>query len=86
MIKSVLHFHSIENEIRSFQFGNMNVKTILQPLIDFIQEKVDKEQEIDLTLFVHTIQGEFIGSGHKRATHFHVKRCFAIQATGYVIP
>jgi arsenate reductase len=61
-------FHSIENEIRSFQFGNIpERKTILQPLIDFIQEKVDK-QETDLTLFVHTIQGEVIyrRSGHKR--------------------
>jgi hypothetical protein len=46
-------------------------KTILQPLIDFIQEKVDKSKKSDLTLFVHTIQGEVIyrRSGHKRQQH-----------------
>jgi hypothetical protein len=69
MIKSNTVFHSIENEIRSFQFGNIppERKTI-QPLIDFIQEKVDKSKKSDLTLFVHTIQGEVIyrRSGHKR--------------------
>jgi arsenate reductase len=64
-------FHSIENEIRSFQFGNIppERKTILQPLIDFIQEKVDKSKN-DLTLFVHTIREViYRRSGHKRQQH-----------------
>jgi arsenate reductase len=74
MIKSnTAVFHSIENEIRSFQFGNIppERKTILQPLIDFIQEKVDKEQEIRLNFICTHIQGEVIyrRSGHKRQQH-----------------
>jgi hypothetical protein len=44
-------------------------KTILQPLIDFIQEKVIK-QESDSTLFVHTFKEViYRKSGHKRQQH-----------------
>jgi arsenate reductase len=82
MIKSNAVFHSIENEIRSFQFGNIppNVK-LLQPLIDFIQEKVDRSKKSDLTLFVHNSRRSHLSQvWAQTAAHFHVKRCFAIQA------
>jgi arsenate reductase len=78
-------FHSIENEIRSFQFGNIppERKTILQPLIDFIKRKVDKEQEIRLNFIcTHNSRRSHLSQvwAQTAATHFHVKRCFAIQA------
>ena len=74
-------FHSIENEIRSFQFGNIppERKTILQPLIDFIQEKVDKEQEIRLNFIcTHNSRRSHLSQvwAQTAAAHFHVKKVF----------
>lgn len=47
--KTIL-FPAIENETRTFQFENISQerKTILQPLIDFVQEKAGKQQQIRL--------------------------------------
>jgi arsenate reductase len=84
MIKSnTAVFHSIENEIRSFQFGNIppERKTILQPLIDFIQEKVDKSKKRLNFICTHNSRSHLSQVwAQTAAAHFHVKRCFAIQA------
>jgi arsenate reductase len=74
-------FHSIENEIRSFQFGNIppERKTILQPLIDFIQEKVSKEQETRLNFIcTHNSRRSHLSQvwAQTAAAHFNVKNVF----------
>ncbi|MFT4983872.1 MAG: arsenate reductase [Flavobacterium sp.] len=74
-------FHSIENEIRSFQFGNIppERKTILQPLIDFIQEKVEQEQEIRLNFIcTHNSRRSHLSQvwAQTAAAHFNVKMVF----------
>ncbi|WP_016988138.1 low molecular weight phosphatase family protein [Flavobacterium sp. ACAM 123] len=74
-------FHSIENEIRSFQYRNIppERKTILQPLIDFIQEKINKEEEIRLNFIcTHNSRRSHLSQvwAQTAAAHFNVKNVF----------
>lgn len=74
-------FPSIENEIRSFQFGTISPerKAILLPLIDFIQEKVNKEQDIRLNFIcTHNSRRSHLSQvwAQTAAAHFNVKNVF----------
>jgi arsenate reductase len=74
-------FTSIENEISSFQFETISRerKTILLPLIDFIQEKVSKEQEIRLNFIcTHNSRRSHLSQvwAQTAAAHFNVKNVF----------
>lgn len=74
-------FPSIENEIRSFQFGTISSerKTILLPLIDFIQEKVGKQQEVRLNFIcTHNSRRSHLSQvwAQTAAAHFNVKNVF----------
>jgi arsenate reductase len=71
-------FPSIENEIRSFQFGTISPerKAILLPLIDFIQEKVSNEQDIRLNFIcTHNSRRSHLSQvwAQTAAAHFNVK-------------
>jgi arsenate reductase len=83
-------FPSIENEIRSFQFETISLerKTILQPLIDFIQEKINKEEEIRLNFIcTHNSRRSHLSQvwAQTAAAHFNVQNVFCysggIEAT-----
>jgi arsenate reductase len=83
-------FPSIENEIRSFQFETISLerKTILQPLIDFIQEKINKEDEIRLNFIcTHNSRRSHLSQvwAQTAAAHFNVQNVFCysggIEAT-----
>lgn len=74
-------FPSIQNEIRSFQFGTISRerKAILLPLIDFIREKVNKKQEIQLHFIcTHNSRRSHLSQvwAQKAAAHFKVKNVF----------
>ncbi|WP_339920435.1 protein-tyrosine-phosphatase [uncultured Flavobacterium sp.] len=74
-------FPSIENEIRSFQFGTISPerKAILLPLIDFIQEKVSNEQDIRLNFIcTHNSRRSHLSQvwAQTAAAHFNVKNVF----------
>lgn len=72
-IKTIL-FSEIEEVIRYFDCENISSerKIILQPLVDFIQNKVSKEQEIRLN---------FICTHNSRRSHF--SQIWAQTAAGY---
>lgn len=72
---------SIEDEISHFQFGSISPerKTILLPLIDFIQEKVSKEQEVRLNFIcTHNSRRSHLSQvwAQTAAAHFNVKNVF----------
>jgi arsenate reductase len=74
-------FPSIENEIRSFQFATISPerKAILLPLIDFIQNKVSKEQETRLNFIcTHNSRRSHLSQvwAQTAAAHFNVKNVF----------
>ena len=74
-------FTSIENEIHSFKFETISTerKMILLPLIDFIQEKVSKEQEIRLNFIcTHDSRRSHLSQvwAQTAAAHFNVKNVF----------
>jgi arsenate reductase len=74
-------FPSIENEIRSFQFATISPerKAILLPLIDFIQNKVSKEQDIRLNFIcTHNSRRSHLSQvwAQTAAAHFNVKNVF----------
>ena len=74
-------FPSIENEVRSFQFGTISPerKAILLPLIDFIQEKVSNEQDIRLNFIcTHNSRRSHLSQvwAQTAAAHFNVKNVF----------
>jgi arsenate reductase len=74
-------FPSIENEIRSFQFATISPerKAILLPLIDFIQEKVSKDQEALLNFICsHNSRRSHLSQvwAQTAAAHFNVKNVF----------
>jgi arsenate reductase len=74
-------FPSIENEIRSFQFATISPerKAILLPLIDFIQNKVSKEQDIRLNFIcTHNSRRSHLSQvwAQTAAAHFSVKNVF----------
>ena len=74
-------FPSIENEISSFQFGTISLerKAILQPLIDFIQEKVSKNQDIRLNFIcTHNSRRSHLSQvwAQTAAAHFNVKNVY----------
>jgi arsenate reductase len=77
MIKSnTAVFHSIENEITFFSIWEHTPerKTILQPLIDFIQEKVEVSKKLDLLICTHNSRRSHLSQvWHKRQQHFHEK-------------
>ncbi|CAM3021943.1 arsenate-mycothiol transferase ArsC [Flavobacterium frigoris] len=74
-------FTAIENEISSFQFGTISLerKAILLPLIDFIQEKVSKNQEVRLNFIcTHNSRRSHLSQvwAQTAAAHFNVKNVF----------
>lgn len=74
-------FPSIENEVRSFQFETISPerKAILLPLIDFIQEKVNNEQNIRLNFIcTHNSRRSHLSQvwAQTAAAHFNVKNVF----------
>ncbi|TDE03562.1 arsenate-mycothiol transferase ArsC [Flavobacterium hiemivividum] len=74
-------FPSIVNEIRAFQFETISPerKAILLPLINFIQEKVNKEQEIRLNFIcTHNSRRSHLSQvwAQTAAAHFNVKNVF----------
>ena len=74
-------FPSIENEIRSFQFGTISLerKAILLPLITFIQEKVNDNQEIRLNFIcTHNSRRSHLAQiwAQTAAAHFAVQNVF----------
>ncbi|SEA39434.1 arsenate reductase [Flavobacterium gillisiae] len=74
-------FPSIENEISSFQFGTITPEriAILLPLIDFIQEKVNKEQDIRLNFIcTHNSRRSHLSQvwAQTAAAHFNVKNVY----------
>lgn len=74
-------FPSIENEIRSFQFETISPerKTILLPLIDFIQEKVNKKLEIRLNFIcTHNSRRSHLSQvwAQTAAAYFNVENVF----------
>jgi arsenate reductase len=80
-LSNIAVFPSIENEIRHFQFGTISSerKTILLPLIDFIQEKVGKQQEVRLNFIcTHNSRRSHLSQvwAQTAAAHFNVKNVF----------
>jgi len=74
-------FPSIVNEIRAFQFETISPerKAILLPLINFIQEKVNKKQEIRLNFIcTHNSRRSHLSQvwAQTAAAHFNVKNVF----------
>ncbi|NGY37910.1 protein-tyrosine-phosphatase [Flavobacterium sp. XN-5] len=74
-------FPSIQNEIRAFQFEAISPerKAILLPLINFIQEKVNKKQEIRLNFIcTHNSRRSHLSQvwAQTAAAHFNVKNVF----------
>lgn len=74
-------FPSIENEIRFFQFETISTerKVILLPLIEFIQEKVSKKQEIRLNFIcTHNSRRSHLSQvwAQTAAAHYNVKNVF----------
>ncbi|MEZ7497819.1 protein-tyrosine-phosphatase [Flavobacterium sp. Arc3] len=74
-------FTSIENEIRFFKFETISPerKTVLLPLIDFIQEKVSKEKEVRLNFIcTHNSRRSHLSQvwAQTAAAHFNVKNVF----------
>jgi arsenate reductase len=74
-------FTAIENEISSFQFATISPerKAILLPLINFIQDKANEEQEIRLNFIcTHNSRRSHLSQvwAQTAAAHFNIKNVF----------
>lgn len=74
-------FPEIENVISSFNFESISVerRTILQPLIDFIQAKINNQQEVRLNLIcTHNSRRSHLSQvwAQTAAAHYDVKNVF----------
>ena len=80
LTKTVL-FPEIEKVIRAFDFENITAerKIILQPLIDFIQNKATNQQEITLNLIcTHNSRRSHLSQvwAQTAAAHYNIKNVF----------
>src|SRR6186997_3102058 len=74
-------FTEIKNTINSFDFNQISEerKTILQPLVDYIQNKVDNKLQIRLNLIcTHNSRRSHLSQvwAQTAAAHFNIKNVF----------